>query len=338
MNNNVMEIARINLRGNTMDQGWFKHLTLDNGKPYMVAISVLSEVFYWYKPTEIRDEETNEIRYKQKFKADKLQKSYIQLAETFGFTKRQVKDACDYLKSKGLIVIEFRTIIVNGIRCNNVMFIEPVPQEIIKISILYQDPITLERKRVPRSNVPPSHIKTEEAPTLERKTNTEITTENTTKITTNKKTSRLKFETCDMEHAQLLFKLILDTNPEHKEPDLEKWANEFRLIRERDEKTNEQIIYLIKWSQSNSFWKKNILSPSKLRKQWDRLVIEAKEEHEVKKNGQIRKHSGSNGRFAKEGYEKLPEPTKQWRELTDEERAQSQQEYENNIEWLGEDA
>lgn len=102
-----------------------------------------------------------------------------------------------------------------------------------------------------------------------------------------------------MEHAQLLFKLILDTNPEHKEPDLEKWANEFRLIRERDEKTNEQIIYLIKWSQSNSFWKKNILSPSKLRKQWDRLVIEAKEEHEVKKNGQIRKHSGSNGRFAK---------------------------------------
>ncbi len=44
---------------------------------------------------------------------------------------------------------------------------------------------------------------------------------------------------------------------------------------------------------------KNILSPSKLRKQWDRLVIEAKEEHEVKKNEQIRKHSGSHGRFAK---------------------------------------
>ncbi|KAB1344898.1 DNA replication protein DnaD, partial [Bacillus cereus] len=180
--------------------------------------------------------------------------------------------------------------------------------------------------------------KTEEAPTLKRGTNTKITTENTTEITTNKKTSCHKFETCDMEHAKLLFQLILETNPEHKEPNFEKWANEFRLIRERDKKTNQQIVYLLEWSQDHSFWKKNILSPSKLRKQWDRLVIEAKEEHEVKKNEQIRKHSGSHGRFAKEGYEKLPEPTKKWRELTDKEREESQQEYENNIEWLGEDA
>ena len=40
----------------------------------MVAITILSEIFYWYKPTEIKDERTNEIQYKQKFKADKLQK------------------------------------------------------------------------------------------------------------------------------------------------------------------------------------------------------------------------------------------------------------------------
>ncbi|HDR4393253.1 DNA replication protein DnaD [Bacillus cereus group sp. TH43LC] len=274
MNNNVMEIARINLRGNTMDQGWFKHLTLDNGKPYMVAISVLSEVFYWYKPSEIRDEETNEIRYKQKFKADKLQKSYIQLAETFGFTKRQVKDACDYLKSKGLIVIEFRTIIVNGIRCNNVMFIEPVPQEIIKISILYQDPITLERKRVPRSNVPPSHIKTEEAPTLERKTNTEITTENTTKITTNKKTSRLKFETCDTNAAKYLFEKIKSNNSKQKQPNFDSWANEFRLMREKDNRELQEIKDVIDWCQEDMFWKGNILSPKKLREKFDQLTIQ----------------------------------------------------------------
>ncbi|MGE7891207.1 DNA replication protein DnaD [Bacillus cereus] len=274
MNNNVMKIARINLRGNTMDQGWFKHLTLDNGKPYMVAISVLSEVFYWYKPTELRDEETNEIRYKQKFKADKLQKSYIQLAETFGFTKRQVKDACDYLKSKGLIMIEFRTIIANGIRCNNVMFIEPVPQEIIKISILYQDPITLERKRVPRSNVPPSHVETEEAPTLERKTNTKITTEITTKITTDKKTSRHKFETCDINGAKYLFELIKGNNHKQKEPNFESWANEFRLLRERDNRELQDIKDVIDWCQADPFWQGNILSPKKLREKFDQLTIQ----------------------------------------------------------------
>ncbi|MDA2480606.1 DNA replication protein DnaD [Bacillus cereus] len=299
MNNNVMQIARINLRGNTMDQGWFKHLTLDNGKPYMVAISVLSEVFYWYKPTELRDEETNDIRYKQKFKADKLQKSYIQLAETFGFTKRQVKDACDYLKSKGLITIEFRTIIANGVRCNNVMFIEPVPQEITKISILYQDPITLERKRVLRSNVPPSHIETEEAPTLERRTNTEITTENTTKITTNKKTSRHKFETCDINGAKYLFGKIKGNNSKQKEPNFESWANEFRLLRERDNRELQDIKDVIDWCQADPFWQGNILSPKKLREKFDQLTIQMKSRKGANNNAES--DSGSTRRYSQKG-------------------------------------
>ncbi|EEK99092.1 Prophage LambdaBa04, DnaD replication protein [Bacillus cereus BDRD-ST26] len=173
----------MNFRGNVIDHGWFKTLTLDNGKPNMVAISILGEVVYWYKPTEVRDEHSNNVRYKQKFKADTLQKSYQQFADSFGFTKRQVKDACDYLKDRRLVRIEFRTVFVNGTRCNNVMFIEPIPEEIQKISILYWEngtPPTLERKRVLQPNVPPSYDKTEEPPTFKRKTNTKITTKNTT--------------------------------------------------------------------------------------------------------------------------------------------------------------
>ncbi|MGG0355362.1 DnaD domain protein [Bacillus tropicus] len=183
MNNVVLQIGQMNFRGNVIDHGWFKTLTLDNGKPNMVAISILGEVVYWYKPTEVRDEHSNNVRYKQKFKADTLQKSYQQFADSFGFTKRQVKDACDYLKDRKLVRIEFRTVFVNGTRCNNVMFIEPIPEEIQKISILYWEnstPPTLERKRVLQPNVPPSYDKTEEPPTFKRKTNTEITTKNTT--------------------------------------------------------------------------------------------------------------------------------------------------------------
>ncbi|MGG3116446.1 DnaD domain-containing protein [Bacillus paranthracis] len=183
MNNVVLQIGQMNFRGNVIDHGWFKTLTLDNGKPNMVAISILGEVVYWYKPTEVRDENSNNVRYKQKFKADTLQKSYQQFADSFGFTKRQVKDACDYLKDRRLVRIEFRTVFVNGTRCNNVMFIEPIPEEIQKISILYWEngtPPTLERKRVLQPNVPPSYDKTEESPTFKRKTNTEITTKNTT--------------------------------------------------------------------------------------------------------------------------------------------------------------
>ncbi|HHK5534777.1 TPA: DNA replication protein DnaD, partial [Bacillus mobilis] len=174
MNTNVIKVARINLQGNTLDQGWFKYLTLENGKPYMVAITILSEIFYWYKPTEIKDERTNEIQYKQKFKADKLQKSYQQLADSFGFTKRQVQEACKYLVKRELIAIEFRTIIVNGTRHNNVMYVEPIVKNIEKISILYQEPITSESDTLPHSNERGSHTKTEEAPTLKRGTNTKI--------------------------------------------------------------------------------------------------------------------------------------------------------------------
>lgn len=183
LNNVVLQIGQMNFRGNVIDHGWFKTLTLDNGKPNMVAISILGEVVYWYKPTEVRDEHSNNVRYKQKFKADTLQKSYQQFADSFGFTKRQVKDACDYLKDRRLVRIEFRTVFVNGTRCNNVMFIEPIPEEIQKISILYWEngtPPTLERKRVLQQNVPPSYDKTEDPPTFKRKTNTEITTKNTT--------------------------------------------------------------------------------------------------------------------------------------------------------------
>ncbi|PEQ75121.1 DNA replication protein DnaD [Bacillus cereus] len=299
MNNNVMKIARINLRGNTMDQGWFKHLTLDNGKPYMVAITILSEIFYWYKPTEIQDEKTNEIRYKQKFKADKLQKSYQQLADSFGFTKRQVLEACKYLLKKKLITIEFRTIIVNGTRLNNVMHVEPIVENIQKISILYQDPITLESDTLPHYKEGGSHTKKGEAPTLERGTNTEITTENTTKITTNKKTSRLKFETCDTNAAKYLFELIKGNNPKQKEPNFESWANEFRLLRERDNRELQDIKDVIDWCQADPFWQGNILSPKKLREKFDQLTIQMKSRKGVNNNAES--DSGSTRRYSQKG-------------------------------------
>ncbi|MCT4551951.1 DNA replication protein DnaD, partial [Bacillus thuringiensis] len=94
-----------------------------------------------------------------------------------------VQEACKYLVKRELIAIEFRTIIVNGTRHNNVMYVEPIVKNIEKVSILYQDPITLESDTLPHSNERGSHAKTEEAPTLKRGTNTKITTENTTEIT-----------------------------------------------------------------------------------------------------------------------------------------------------------
>ncbi len=120
----------------------------------------------------------------------------------------------------------------------------------------------------------PSHTGKGETPTLERGTNTEITTKITTEITTNKKTSRHKFQTCDTNAAKYLFELIKGNNPNQKEPNFDSWANDFRLLRERDNRELQDIKDVIDWCQADPFWQGNILSPKKLREKFDQLTIQ----------------------------------------------------------------
>lgn len=73
-----------------------------------------------------------------------------------------------------------------------------------------------------------------------------------------------------------MFEAIKENNPNHKKPDLQKWANDMRLMIERDSRTEEQIKYLILWTQNDEFEMANILSPSKMRKRFDQLVMKVK--------------------------------------------------------------
>lgn len=94
------------------------------------------------------------------------------------------------------------------------------------------------------------------------------------------KTISHKFSISDMDNAKLLLYLMQENNPEVKTPNLDKWADDMRLIRERDKREDKHIKWLIRWAQDNDFWSSNILSPIKLRKQWDQLVLKAKNEHQ----------------------------------------------------------
>lgn len=61
-----------------------------------------------------------------------------------------------------------------------------------------------------------------------------------------------------------------------KRPTITKrWEDACRLMLDRDGRTPEQIAYLINWSQSDSFWKSNILSMPKLRDKFDQLRLQA---------------------------------------------------------------
>jgi len=84
----------------------------------------------------------------------------------------------------------------------------------------------------------------------------------------------------DLQVAEEFFESLLLVNPCHKKPNLETWARCIRLMRERDGRTVAQIRYLWKWARGDPFWQSNILSPEKLRKQFDALVVKIKTERD----------------------------------------------------------
>ena len=79
----------------------------------------------------------------------------------------------------------------------------------------------------------------------------------------------------DMALAELLARRIAENNPRARSPtasQLRSWANEVRLMRERDGHSLDEIREVLEWSQRDPFWRVNVLSMGSLRKQWNRLT------------------------------------------------------------------
>ena len=87
----------------------------------------------------------------------------------------------------------------------------------------------------------------------------------------------------DLRAANWIFGLIKNLSPNVKTPTFESWANEIRLMRERDGRSHKDICELFKWANQNEFWASNILSPAKLREKWDQLEIKRNASPNVKR-------------------------------------------------------
>lgn len=128
-------MASLHITGNVIDLKWFKHLKLENGKPDSLGILLLGDIVYWYRPIEVRDEETGLITgYRKKFAADKLQRSYGAFADAYGYTKDQVKDALKRLEDIKLIDLDFRHPTINGQKLGNVLYIGLNVDKLVEIS------------------------------------------------------------------------------------------------------------------------------------------------------------------------------------------------------------
>lgn len=134
-NHIVDEMGQIEVTGNVIPEAWFKTVVSANGKVNLLAINILSDTAYWYRPSEERDEMTGDVIYKKRF-ADKeyLQRSYKQICEKFNCSEKQAREALKVLETLGVVFRRFRTVTTQNGACPNVMYLEIVPEVLRRLT------------------------------------------------------------------------------------------------------------------------------------------------------------------------------------------------------------
>jgi hypothetical protein len=147
----VQEMSGLKITGNIIPQIWFSSILLETGKPDLQSILILSDITYWFRPSEIRDEKSgNFIGFKKKFTEDMLRRSYADLEIQFGLSTKQCQRALQRLEDLGVIKRVFRSLKTTMGIVRNVMCID------LKVDVLR----TLTFPRNSSTSMPDSNVHT----------------------------------------------------------------------------------------------------------------------------------------------------------------------------------
>ncbi len=102
------------LSGNIIPHSWYGEIVSDSGNTDFNAITILSEIVYWYRPSKDGT---------SKFNGSVWQTSYCHFEQKFGFNKQRIRRALVKLEDLGIIKRELKTIYLYGQKYNNVLFI-----------------------------------------------------------------------------------------------------------------------------------------------------------------------------------------------------------------------
>ena len=181
-NDIVNKVGKMRFSGNVIPEVWYKSIVSSNGRVNLLAINILAEIVYWYRPMEIRDEMTGDVTWKKKFADDDyLQRNYSKICEKYNVSTKQAREALIVLETLGVVKRHFRTIETEMGKCPNVMYIELIPETLYKLT--YPEP-TDESVKTSFPSDKGVFTKKETCPSPEVMTNTKNTTETTTKTTT----------------------------------------------------------------------------------------------------------------------------------------------------------
>jgi DnaA N-terminal domain len=111
------------LTGNITPNDWYEKFTNSRGRPDLSLISVLSEIVYWYRPKKVKDNQTGNVIYVNKFLGDAWQTSYEHFEKKFGFSREKLRRIFVKLEQMGICAREFRNVKLRGQTYNNRLFI-----------------------------------------------------------------------------------------------------------------------------------------------------------------------------------------------------------------------
>ncbi|MHC5853846.1 hypothetical protein [Nostoc sp.] len=135
----VDAIAHIKFEGDITPKSWYKHICYQTRsgekKADRLAIDILADIVYWYRPYLQRDELTGEeIGWKKKFKEDLLRRNPDAFAESLNASPRCIRESMRLLEGMGLIKVLNKPIQTPYGVLPNVMHIDICPLAIAAIT------------------------------------------------------------------------------------------------------------------------------------------------------------------------------------------------------------
>lgn len=170
----------VNIEGNVIPLHWFQIIGEINRygqfKANLLAVNIMAEVVYWYRPVVERNQDTGfNDAVRMKFSGDKYQFSYRHIKVKFGASKKSAKSACDLLIKLAACIREFKHETIKGVKFGNVMYLEPDVEWLKANALPPKTDIGVTTKKATSSRAKGRHPTTQNSDT-----NTETSTETST--------------------------------------------------------------------------------------------------------------------------------------------------------------
>jgi uncharacterized protein YdaU (DUF1376 family) len=130
---------------------------------------------------------------------------------------------------------------------------------------------------------------TSSEPSSDAKANLQATLKPKSSSSSSSSISNINNKDINITLSELLRDRICERNKKFKMPLITSWANHIDLMIRVDSRSPDDIEKVIEWCQGDPFWRNNILSTEKLRKQYDQLFMKMEE----MKDGNRPRTSGS---------------------------------------------